>query len=345
MNREETSKKPDECWQDDAKRSDLDKSTSLRLAAMAGHMAGDVVAARRAALIDLLADGRPYGRESIWQTVEDQLDRACWGRRPEETLLRDLRALRRGGVRIAYSRRPGVEGYYLQYPALARPAPSFGKAIDWRKAAALRETPVSEKNRMAFGLAESALAQEAYGGALAVLEEVGARYAIWGGWAVVAYGEPRSTSDMDILLSPIDFAHRPFIKLLREGGYQVNDLMLFSALEGGDFHVIHQPSRIRVDFLVPRRYSPLHQAINERLYLPYDEKRKVAYIPAEALVISKLQAFAESESTRHLDDVASVVRLQGEKLDGAQIDVAAAQMGLLGLWRALWTDNRPSVQS
>ncbi len=64
-------------------------------------------------------------------------------------------------------------------------------------------------------------------------------------------------------------------------------------------------------------------------------------ISAEALVITKLQVYAESESTRHLDDIASVIRIQGERLDNAQIDVVAARLGLLGAWRALWTANRP----
>jgi hypothetical protein len=126
---------------------------------MAGHMAGDIVAARRAALIDLLADGRPHTRELLWQTIEGQLGRPCWGKRPHETLQRDLRALRRGGLRIAYSRRPGVEGYYLQHAAIERPVPSLKETINWQHIAALRQMPVNEKNRMVSGLADFALRQ------------------------------------------------------------------------------------------------------------------------------------------------------------------------------------------
>lgn len=50
-------------------------SSRLRLAAMAGHMRVDKIAARRAAVIDLLADGRPHTREEIWEVVESQLGR------------------------------------------------------------------------------------------------------------------------------------------------------------------------------------------------------------------------------------------------------------------------------
>jgi hypothetical protein len=93
----------------------------LRLAAIAGHAAGDRRAARRGALIDLLADGRPHTGEAIREHISAALGSDPWGRRPDEGLLRDIAALRRGGVRVAYSRRRGTEGYYLQYPALERP--------------------------------------------------------------------------------------------------------------------------------------------------------------------------------------------------------------------------------
>jgi hypothetical protein len=147
-------------WKEAAITPAADKRFRLRLAAMSGHMAGDIVAARRAALIDLLAGGRPLTRESIWSTIEGQLDRHCWGKRPEETLQRDLRALRRGGVRIAYSRRPGAEGYYLLHPALERPDPSLRETINWQHVTALRLLAVSDKNQMAFELAEFALQQK-----------------------------------------------------------------------------------------------------------------------------------------------------------------------------------------
>lgn len=159
-NREDVLPDPAALWVEASKSPAIARQSRLRLAAMAGHMAGDIVAARRAALIDLLADGRPHTREAIWLAIEGQLGRPCWGKRPDETLQRDLRAMRRGGVRIAYSRRKGVEGYYLQYPALRQPEPSPYEAINWQQIAALRKVPVNEKNRTASDLARFALKQK-----------------------------------------------------------------------------------------------------------------------------------------------------------------------------------------
>ncbi|MCP4428434.1 MAG: hypothetical protein GY803_28445, partial [Chloroflexi bacterium] len=120
----------------------------------------DKIAARRAALIDLLADGRPHPREEIWQALANRLGTDCWGKRPQEALARDLSALRKGGLRIAYSRRPRVIGYYLQYPQLKRPSSKQYEAINWKLIEAIRQLPIPEKNNRAFAAADFALRQK-----------------------------------------------------------------------------------------------------------------------------------------------------------------------------------------
>ncbi len=79
--------------------------------------------------------------------------------------------------------------------------------------------------------------------------------------------------------------------------------------------------------------------IADRTYLPFDEMRRAAYITPTSIVVTKLRAYQDSDSTRHLDDIASIVRQQGKKLDQATIDVVAARLGLLGVWRSLWEGN------
>lgn len=147
-------------WKRAARQPDHLPQTRLRLAAMAGHMQLDKVAARRAALIDLLADGRPHPREEIWQTIAVQIGEECWGQRPPEALARDLSALRRGGIRIAYSRQPETVGYYLQYPSLQRPSIPRYDAPNWELITAIRHLSVPEKNKRAFAAADFALRQK-----------------------------------------------------------------------------------------------------------------------------------------------------------------------------------------
>lgn len=148
-------------WQLEAARTGDNSQLHLRLAAMAGHMTTDRVAARRGALIDLLADGRPHPGEDIQQHIAHELGGDCWGKRPSETLLRDLKVLRRGGIRIAYSRLPGLEGYYLQHPPLAgSPKAARFQSDDATWTERLRAMPVEEKLAAAFAAADFALNQK-----------------------------------------------------------------------------------------------------------------------------------------------------------------------------------------
>ena len=182
---------------------------------------------------------------------------------------------------------------------------------------------------------------QAFGGVIDVLEAIGATYAIWGGLAVVAYGEPRFTQDMDILLSPRQFSASLFVKRLQELHYHVDEIAVNRALSGGFFNVIHLAYHIKTDFYVPVEPELLKMVAN-RTTLPFDEIRRAAYITPTSVIIAKLRAYQDSESTRHLDDIASIVRLQSKKLDQAAIDIAAAQLGVLGVWRSIWErEQRP----
>jgi len=180
----------------------------------------------------------------------------------------------------------------------------------------------------------------AFGGVIDVLEAIGAGYAIWGGLAVTAHGEPRFTQDMDILLSPDNFLVSLFVRRLRETHYHVDEIAVGNALTGGFFNVIHLHYHVKTDFYVPHE-TELRAMVAERVYLPFDEMRRAAYVTPTSVVAAKLRAYEDSQSTRHLDDIASVIRVQGNKLDQERLEIAAARLGLLGVWRALWDENQP----
>lgn len=158
--------------------------------------------------------------------------------------------------------------------------------------------------------------------------------------AVIAYGEPRFTQGMDILLSPEQFAVAPFVRRLDQMHYHVDEISVNRALSGGFFNVIHLGYHIKTDFYVPVE-PELKTMIANRVYLPFDKVRSAAYLTPTAITAAKLRAYQESQSTRHLDDMASIIRLQGKKLEREQLDIAAARLGLLGVWRAMWEQNQP----
>jgi hypothetical protein len=58
-------------------------------------------------------------------------------------------------------------------------------------------------------------------------------------------------------------------------------------------------------------------------------------MPPESVILAKLRAFQESGSTRHLDDVASMLRTLGIELDLDYVGREAARMEVFGTWREL----------
>ena len=93
----------------------------------------------------------------------------------------------------------------------------------------------------------------------------------------MAYGEPRFTQDMDILLNPTGLRTDLFVRRLTETHYHVDSIAVQRALTGGLFQR-HSPSLpYRVDFTLPNE-PPLRAMLAERVYLPFDEMRRPPYV-------------------------------------------------------------------
>jgi len=113
-----------ECWQNMLEAGSEPMAVRPWLALLAGHARSQPALARRMAIIEVLSDDRPHRREELQKAVEARLGPGCFGQSADQTLWVDMRALRRCGLRIGYSRRPGAEGYFLEVPAVevqARP--------------------------------------------------------------------------------------------------------------------------------------------------------------------------------------------------------------------------------
>lgn len=176
----------------------------------------------------------------------------------------------------------------------------------------------------------------AFGGVIDILEAMGIEYLIWGGVATVMYGEPRFTQDMDVVirlgLDRVDV----LAQLFKEDGYYVSAKAIRDALERHFyFNVIHLETNIKVDFCVAGRDPVLNWAFDHRQVKQFDEFRQACYMPPESVILTKLQAFRESGSTRHLDDVESILRVSGVELDISYVNREATRTGVSGDWRDL----------
>jgi hypothetical protein len=82
------------------------------------------------------------------------------------------------------------------------------------------------------------------------------RYAVGGSWASTAFGEPRFTNDVDILVDVTPQNLSVFLNNLPDSFYKDAEEALSSIRRGRPFNVIHMPTVLKFD-LFPASAFPL----------------------------------------------------------------------------------------
>jgi len=143
----------------------------------------------------------------------------------------------------------------------------------------------------------------------AILEKLKIDYAVTGGMAIYVWGRPRFTSDIDIIieLAPTQAdALVAVLKLLYKAGYVERDAVERAMRRNGEFNFIDGRTGVNK--------SGFSKAQLSRRVKRVVRKQKVYFVSAEDLILSKLLWHRESESSKQLQDVESIVKIQ-KKLD------------------------------
>jgi len=148
---------------------------------------------------------------------------------------------------------------------------------------------------------------------VAVLEELGLRYAVVGGLAVGVWSTPRATRDVD-LYSELPDPARPAVEAaLRDRGFEV-PAMAAELQRFGVFRSRLASKRVFLD--VFDATGPLGESLLRRRVLVETQGRKIWFATAEDLAI--LKAF--SDRPRDLDDLVALLAVPKAPLDLAYIE-------------------------
>ena len=142
------------------------------------------------------------------------------------------------------------------------------------------------------------------------------KYAVTGGMAVFVWGSPRFTADIDIVVQlRKEDVERLMVALerLSKISYINKDAMHWALERHGEFNFIDGVSGIKVDFFVlgegAFERDQLHRRIAREVL-----GEKVFFVSPEDLILSKLRWHKEGGSSRQLEDVESVLKME-KKLD------------------------------
>jgi hypothetical protein len=169
------------------------------------------------------------------------------------------------------------------------------------------------------------------------LESVGAPYMVTGAMAAILYGQPRTTNDLDVVLSLNETARGALLKAFPEEEFYVPPESVVQTEQArsqrGHFNLIHHESGYRADIYLVGT-DPLHVwALPHRRRELWGEGKSVWVAPPEYVVLRKLEYYREGGSTKHVADIRAICEITG--VDEAALLPWLERLGLSDLWREI----------
>jgi hypothetical protein len=173
------------------------------------------------------------------------------------------------------------------------------------------------------------------------LEAAGVEYLIGGAIAEWAWGEPRATQDLDLVVKiPIKSVNKLSKELAKRDMLIPAEIILNNILEDrADIPVnaIHMYSGLKADLYPVRKGDELRQsAFERREQVDYGPPVGKVYIHSpEDLILYKLIYFGQSQQSKHSRDIAAILKSKKNELDMDYIEQWAARLGLSSLWKEM----------
>lgn len=173
--------------------------------------------------------------------------------------------------------------------------------------------------------------KETFEKVIEILDNLKAEFLITGGFAVSFWGHPRSTHDLDILIK-IKGNKEKLINSFREHDFYISEEAVEDAIRDGSmFNIIHSESDLKIDFWVTDN-NPDHDIEFKRKVQKNFLGKEVYLISPEDLILTKLEWFKKSNSTRHLIDASGIWEIQQDVIDLDYLKKRVVALDLAGLF-------------
>ena len=168
------------------------------------------------------------------------------------------------------------------------------------------------------------------------LDAAGVEYLIGGAIAEWAWGEPRATQDLDLVVKiPIKSINK-LSKELKKRDMLILDTILEDRADI-PINAIHMHSGLKADLYPVREGDELRQsAFQRREQVDYGPPIGKVYIHSpEDLILYKLMYFGLSQQSKHSRDIAAILKSKKNELDVDYIEQWVAGLGLSSLWKEM----------
>lgn len=176
---------------------------------------------------------------------------------------------------------------------------------------------------------------------LEALEASGVDYLIGGAIAEWAWGEPRATQDLDLVINlPVKSVGKFSKELEKRNMLVPADIILDAMMEDRadiPLNAIHMYSGLKADLYLMREGDKLREiAFQRRILVDYGPPIGEVYVHSpEDLILYKLIYLGLSSQPKHARDIAAILQAKKGSLDLGYIQEWVSQFGLNALWNEL----------
>ena len=158
-------------------------------------------------------------------------------------------------------------------------------------------------------------------------------YLVTGAIASIAYGEPRFTNDIDVVVD-MSLTHvDAFKSYFPENEFYLDvDSMKRALNHHHQFNIVHPGSGLKVDVIISKKDDFDRSRFGRRKKLYVSETKSADFASPEDVIIKKLEYFKQGRSEKHLRDIASMLKISSELIDRAYISSWAKRLSVSELW-------------
>jgi hypothetical protein len=166
------------------------------------------------------------------------------------------------------------------------------------------------------------------------LENLRIPYRVTGSIATIAYGEPRFTNDIHVVVRmQADQVNALCAAFPEPEFYCSREAAEQAVRQGFQFNILHPASGLKVDVMVASDSAFDASRFSRGQRIKTGSDQEAWFASPEDVIIKKLLYFREGGSEKHLRDIVGVLKVQGESLDRPYIANWVTQLGAEDEWR------------
>lgn len=176
--------------------------------------------------------------------------------------------------------------------------------------------------------------------AIGALERLGINYVVVGSYASSAWGEPRMTIDVDIVIQIAPSEVESLCNAFPEQDFYLSRAAALEAVQQrSQFNVIHPSTGHKIDFMVPGTGDWPSSQLARRRRIEFEPGISGFVAAPEDVILGKLIYFREGGSEKHRRDIRGIIKVSGGQLDRDYLRSGVAQLGVDDAWKEIVSED------